>query len=172
MNNILWLIAAPSCIGKSTFIRQNTRIIDFTKLKKQPPVWGAARYLKRLARQGDKAIIDYTSYLHCCLGVNTSFDVYTKSPIPKEAIVLLASKETRSIRAKRRLQQWENGENVAKPLTAGRSFTNKQWAHLYHNAIRSLEKNKIPYHILHSEIEDYPKITKEKMIEFLGIPYE
>jgi len=171
MNETMWLIIAPSCIGKTTFIQQNTRLAEITGLLDKPPVYPAGEYYKNVVDHGHD-VINHTAYLHCCLSYNISFEFYLNSPINKQAIVLVASKETRKKRANHRHELWAKGKDVARPVTVNRTFTDEQWASLYYRGVTNLEDIKIPYILLDAEKDRLPAITKEEMIQFLGVEYD
>lgn len=162
----LWIIAAPSCVGKSTFIKQNKRIAELTGIKETPPVHAAAKYLRKVARFGKKAVIKRTGYFHYCLNFNSSFEFCSRIPITKRAIVLVATKSTRAHRAVLRKQEFLAGKA---PRGARRTnFTMDSWAGIYTQCLNSLEENNIPYLLINTEVPSYPIINKKQMVELLG----
>lgn len=84
----------------------------------------------------------------------------------------MASKETRKKRANHRHELWAKGKDVARPVTVNRTFTDEQWASLYYRGVTNLEDIKIPYILLDAEKDRLPAITKEEMIQFLGVEYD
>jgi hypothetical protein len=145
-----WIIAAPSCVGKSTFISNNDRISELTGLKDQPLVMPAFKYIKRN--------LDDPAYLHYCISFGSRL-IWPNLKSPKKAIVLVSSRSTMVTRAVKRRDEHKAGANVARPpMTCVRRHTDETWKELYSMCIEDLNVHETPYVLIDTEKEGYPEI--------------
>lgn len=156
----LWIIAAPSCVGKSTFIKENDRLFQFTGLKK-PRVYAADKFL-----QSDQAV-NTDAYLHISISFSTNFVFCEKLPIDKHVIILVATRETMLKRAAKRADAFARGENVPK-VPPRKHLTDEKWREVYKRSVEQIENQQIPYTLLNTEESNYPIISKEEYERLLS----
>lgn len=154
----LWVIAAPSCVGKTTFIQDNTRIAEITGLKHAPYI-EACKYKNHLP-------IKKTVYLHYCLNLNPIFHFKADIHLPMKVILLVADRKTMQQRAIKRKKMIEEGHALAHPPNRSH-ITPDIWERIYRLTFKNLDLMEVPVICVNTNLPHYPIITQEEVFSQL-----
>lgn len=155
----MWIIVAPSCVGKSTFIKSKAAF-RMTKLK--PTLRLTAHSYMRGKRFED------SYYMEFCARSNPTL-LYQKcqsSTLTRRAVVLAIPKLTHLRRIKLRIKEFENVDTqvpLRRYLNAIRKFSPSAYLNKYKVTFKHLQNHKIPYTILRADKLGYPEISEEDL---------
>lgn len=161
--DVIWIIAAPSCVGKSTFI-ESEKALAMTNL--QPHLSIQANHYKRGKRMKG------SHYLHFCMKFKSTpvYNELQKISSIKKAVILLVPKLTHIKRIESRAIAHENGKEPAPPrghLNTIKRLTCSKYLHLYEIVFEQFQKMDIHYTIFRADKLGYPEVSEEELPKIL-----
>jgi hypothetical protein len=161
--DIMWIITAPSCAGKSTFIESKTAF-EMTNLS-PTHFLQADRYVRGKRLEG-------THYLHFCMRFKPTpiYEEWKNCDLEKQAVVLAVPKLQLMRRIKIRARDFEEGNAPAPPrgyLNTIKKLSTSEYLNLYEVAFKQFRKLAITYTILRADKLNYPEISEEKLPQLL-----